>query len=166
MGETEDDGWEAIYDANYGQYYFYNRFTEETTWKNPRVNEGGEDEEEKNEEIEKLKKDPDFQKLSTYEKYKRFKEIRERVNNEDTGDSAVVPTAEMQKRALKDMPTTGLDAFNPDFNDPSVLANLSHDGRSLRKERAEKRVSKKQVKKFKDKKKDRKERKRREWLKN
>ena len=36
-GQTEDDGWEPIWDGNVQAYYFYNRFTSLSQWENPRV---------------------------------------------------------------------------------------------------------------------------------
>lgn len=36
-GQTEDDGWEPIWDGNAQAYYFYNRFTGLSQWENPRV---------------------------------------------------------------------------------------------------------------------------------
>ncbi|KAI9803917.1 MAG: hypothetical protein M1825_001797 [Sarcosagium campestre] len=35
--EDDDDGWQPIWDASAGAYYFYNSFTQATTWENPRV---------------------------------------------------------------------------------------------------------------------------------
>lgn len=35
--DGSQDGWEAIWDATHNAYYFYNQFTGETTWTNPRV---------------------------------------------------------------------------------------------------------------------------------
>ena len=35
----EDDGWDPIWDPNAQAYYFYNRFTQESQWTNPRVPE-------------------------------------------------------------------------------------------------------------------------------
>ncbi|KAI4869473.1 hypothetical protein F4820DRAFT_406685 [Hypoxylon rubiginosum] len=34
---TEDDGWDFHWDATSQAYFFYNRFTHETTWENPRL---------------------------------------------------------------------------------------------------------------------------------
>lgn len=34
---AEDDGWEALWDVNANQYYFYNRITGRSQWENPRV---------------------------------------------------------------------------------------------------------------------------------
>ncbi|KAK6354532.1 hypothetical protein TWF696_003675 [Orbilia brochopaga] len=35
--EPPSDGWEAVWEPEVGQYYFYNHLTGETTWTNPRV---------------------------------------------------------------------------------------------------------------------------------
>ncbi|KAE8374246.1 hypothetical protein BDV26DRAFT_270429 [Aspergillus bertholletiae] len=35
----DDDGWEPVWDANVGAYYFYNRYTGVSQWDNPRVPE-------------------------------------------------------------------------------------------------------------------------------
>jgi hypothetical protein len=32
-----DDGWDALWDANAGTFYFFNRFTKQYQWENPRV---------------------------------------------------------------------------------------------------------------------------------
>ncbi|KAI1378232.1 hypothetical protein F4677DRAFT_387711 [Hypoxylon crocopeplum] len=34
---TEDDGWDFHWDAGSQAYFFYNRFTNQTTWENPRL---------------------------------------------------------------------------------------------------------------------------------
>lgn len=34
---ASDDGWEPVWDATAGTYYFYNRFTQASQWENPRV---------------------------------------------------------------------------------------------------------------------------------
>ncbi|KAL8703242.1 MAG: hypothetical protein Q9201_003575 [Fulgogasparrea decipioides] len=36
-GETQDDGWDPIWDDNAQAYYFYNRFSGISQWTNPRV---------------------------------------------------------------------------------------------------------------------------------
>ncbi|KAL8972423.1 MAG: hypothetical protein Q9183_000555 [Haloplaca sp. 2 TL-2023] len=36
-GETQDDGWDPIWDDNSQAYYFYNRFSGHSQWTNPRV---------------------------------------------------------------------------------------------------------------------------------
>ncbi|KAJ5831883.1 hypothetical protein N7474_000194 [Penicillium riverlandense] len=36
-GQTEDDGWEPVWDGNAQAYYFYNRLTGVSQWENPRV---------------------------------------------------------------------------------------------------------------------------------
>ncbi|MCJ1278239.1 hypothetical protein MMC21_006054 [Puttea exsequens] len=36
---SPDDGWDAIWDDNVKAYYFYNRFTRQSQWTNPRVPE-------------------------------------------------------------------------------------------------------------------------------
>ena len=36
---AEDDGWEALWDVNANQYYFYNKLTGVSQWENPRVPE-------------------------------------------------------------------------------------------------------------------------------
>ena len=38
-GQTQDDGWEPVWDANALAYYFYNRFTGISQWENPRMPE-------------------------------------------------------------------------------------------------------------------------------
>ncbi|KUI59347.1 hypothetical protein VP1G_06592 [Cytospora mali] len=37
MAQTEDDGWDAMWDATAQAWYFYNRFTGLSQWENPRV---------------------------------------------------------------------------------------------------------------------------------
>lgn len=39
LEEPPDDGWDPVWDANAQAYYFYNRFTQQTQWTNPRVPE-------------------------------------------------------------------------------------------------------------------------------
>ena len=38
-GTEGDDGWQPIWDDNAQAFYFFNKFTQETTWTNPRVPE-------------------------------------------------------------------------------------------------------------------------------
>lgn len=183
-GQPEDDGWEPVWDANAQSYYFYNRFTQASQWENPRVPQAqapgtGAN----NTSDEPPKKKPaviggynpaihgDYDPTAAY--------AQNHENPEEQDRSAVDPAAAYEAVGKFNRFTGRWQAasINPDnhndenksgrqmnaYFDVDAAAN-SHDGRSLRAERSQKRLSKKEVKAFKDKRREKKEEKRRAWL--
>ncbi len=150
--DTEDDGWEAVWDPAHKAYYFYNRFTQVTTWTNPRVPsetvEIPNDPDDKTVIIERLKSDPAIQGKSTYEKYKYYQEqLAKRREELD------------QKESLPETVDTQLKRNHLEISDNNDI---------LRSEKKSE-LSKRDIQRFKKKQRERKEKKlrqKREWLMN
>ncbi|KAJ6155738.1 hypothetical protein N7470_006304 [Penicillium chermesinum] len=179
----DDDGWEPVWEPNTQAYYFYNRFTQASQWENPRVPTatapGTVNANIHNHEPAKKPVaggynpaihgdyDPTADYAQSYEDY------------EDQNRPAVDPAAAYEAVGTFNRFTGRWQAssINPDnhndenkarrqmnaFFDVDAAAN-SHDGRSLRAERSNKRLSKKELKAFKEKRREKKEEKRRAWL--
>ncbi|KAL3964815.1 hypothetical protein ACCO45_001819 [Purpureocillium lilacinum] len=170
--ESQDDGWECRWEATYQSWYFVNRFTGASQWENPRtaaaessaaaaaaapsapqppVNEkppaGG-----YNPAIH-----GDYDPNAWYaQAYKQEEEAR---------DAAVAAAALPRKRRATRTPcpwASTAGTMNA-FFDVDAAAN-QHDGRSLKAERQNQRLSKTELKAFKEKRRARKEEKRRAWL--
>lgn len=170
-----DDGWEAIWDTNRQQYYFYNRFTNESTWINPRVPPPqtlG----------ERLAKDPEFQRLSKRDKIKRYEYEQEleqqqslqrqqfqqqayngnTSNNNSNSSSTSYRQQNQQHHHLTHNPS------HPNINETEHIQMLAsafgsnYDDNTTRNKGL--RVTKKEFKIFKKKKQQKREKKQREWL--
>ncbi|KAI0383102.1 hypothetical protein F5Y04DRAFT_39358 [Hypomontagnella monticulosa] len=188
---TEDDGWDFHWDAASQAYFFHNRFTNETTWENPRltnntpaanpasqpqlVSSPGVAEPPKNEQPPAGGYNPaihgDYDPNAWYAK-----------SAEDHGaelDQSVDAAAAYAAMGTFNRFTgrwQGGDQ-NPErygdeaksrrqmnaFFDVDAAAN-SHDGRSLKAERSGKKPTKSELKQFKEKRRAKKEEKRRAWL--
>ncbi|KAK9459032.1 uncharacterized protein V1516DRAFT_680753 [Lipomyces oligophaga] len=151
--------WEAILDPNTAHYYYYNHITEETTWIRP----------ESMGNLTEQKLDLEGKPAATnyasrgffnrfsgkWQAYKSPDEPDLDVD-QDTIPGEIVPFTEFsdEKKSRRQ-----LDAFY----DVDSAAN-QHDGRSLKAERQQQRLSKKQVQEFRKRKQERKERKTRSWL--
>lgn len=180
----EDDGWDFQWDPNSQSYFFYNRFTGKTQWENPRepssapaaagpqppTNEkpaaGGynpaihgdydpnawyaqgnsEDVEGGDTTMAPGGLDP----ADPYASSARFNRFTGQFQTEDMGPGRHTDEAKSKRQ---------MNAFF----DVDAAAN-SHDGRSLKAERSNKKPSKQELKAFKEKRKARKEEKRRAWL--
>ena len=181
---TEDDGWDFQWDPAHQAYFFHNRFTNETTWDNPRLPKAeaiqsssapGIAEPPKNERPPAGGYNPaihgDYDPNAWYAK-----------NDADVGaeQEQVMDPASAYAAIGSFNRFTGRwqDADqNPDrhndeaksrrqmnaFFDVDAAAN-SHDGRSLKAERSGKKPSKAELQAFKAKRRARKEEKRRAWL--
>ncbi|PYI06113.1 hypothetical protein BO78DRAFT_397524 [Aspergillus sclerotiicarbonarius CBS 121057] len=190
-GGGEDDGWEPVWDGNAQAYYFYNRYTGTSQWKNPRVPDTttttntADDNNAVTEEPDTADIPPPAATVGGY-------------NPAIHGDYD--PTAPYAQQYEQPAPEAGagagaaggyeaVGAFNRftgrwqaaeqnaeyhndenksrrqmyAFFDVDAAAN-SHDGRSLRAERSAKKLSKKELKMFKEKRREKKEEKRRAWL--
>ncbi|KAI1808435.1 hypothetical protein F4811DRAFT_548825 [Daldinia bambusicola] len=195
---TEDDGWDFHWDAASQAYFFHNRFTNETTWENPRL---------ANNKSSASAADPTSQTqaaaaVAVAEPPKNERPPAGGYNPAIHGDYD--PNA-WYARQGEEAGSSGLDQQlggvvgdpyygaigtfnrftgrwqggeqNPDnhndeaksrrqmnaFFDVDAAAN-SHDGRSLKAERAGKKPTKAELKQFKEKRRARKEEKRRAWL--
>ncbi|KAI1106294.1 hypothetical protein F4804DRAFT_301430 [Jackrogersella minutella] len=186
---TEDDGWDFHWDATHHAYFFYNRFTHETTWENPRLTSNsstsepsqpqpapsGAPEPPQNEQPPAGGYNPaihgDYDPNAWYAKGGEGSAAEQ--------DQALAPSAAYA--ALGSFNRFNgqwqADDQNPDrhndeaksrrqmnaFFDVDAAAN-SHDGRSLKAERSGKKPTKAELKQFKEKRRARKEEKRRAWL--
>ncbi|KAL9040743.1 MAG: hypothetical protein Q9214_004362 [Letrouitia sp. 1 TL-2023] len=188
--ETQDDGWNPIWDDNVQSYYFFNRFTGVSQWNNPRV--------------------PDAQAsppgVGNYDRLPESAPGTENTHSRPHGgyDPSIHgdydPTApyaqEYQEneeeganpadQAAMYAATGAFNRFtgrwqskdvNPEnhndenksrrqmsaFFDVDAAAN-SHNGKSLKAERSGKKLTKQEIKAFREKRKEKKEEKRRAWL--
>lgn len=183
-GQSEDDGWEPVWEADSQAYYFYNRLTGASQWENPRVPEekapGTQD---SSSGPEPPKKAPILGGYNPaihgdYDPTAPYAQHHEETSQEAGGPVAESTAAYTATGAFNRF--TGrwqADTINPEnhndenksrrqmnaYFDVDAAAN-SHDGRSLRAERSAKKPSKKELKQFKEKRREKKEEKRRAWL--
>ncbi|KAJ9661554.1 hypothetical protein H2198_001934 [Neophaeococcomyces mojaviensis] len=189
--KADDDGWEPVWDENAQAFYFYNRFTNATQWENPRVpqltGQSGprlEDTGPPGAAPALSKKpaaggydpaihgdyDPDADYAKVYEP---------QAEHSSNGQSGVDPAAAYAATATFNRFTgkwQGAD-INPEkfsdenkskrqmnaFFDVDAAAN-AHDGKSLKAERSNKKLSRTELKAFREKRREKKEEKRRAWL--
>lgn len=185
LAQTEDDGWEPVWDASAHAYYFFNRFTRVSQWENPRVPApAAPGTQTSSAPVEPpRKKSPvlggynpaihgDYDPTASYAQ--QYEE-----QPEDAHTAAIDPTAAYAASGTFNRFTGRWQAesINPEnyndenkarrqmnaFFDVDAAAN-SHDGRSLRAERSAKKLSKQELKMFKEKRREKKEEKRRAWL--
>ncbi|KAI2623834.1 hypothetical protein GGS26DRAFT_564866 [Hypomontagnella submonticulosa] len=187
---TEDDGWDFHWDAASQAYFFHNRFTNETTWENPRLRNNAAAanptaqsqlapsdaaEPPKNEQPPVGGYNPaihgDYDPNAWY-----AKSAEENGSGPDQSIDAAAAYAAMGTFNRFTGRWQG-DDQNPEryndeaksrrqmnaFFDVDAAAN-SHDGRSLKAERSGKKPTKAELKQFKEKRRARKEEKRRAWL--
>lgn len=176
--EPEDDGWEPVWDDKLQAYYFFNKIAGTTQWENPRVLD-------KTAESETRKRphggyDPAIH--GNYDPNASYAvEAREQekvTSSEATGGSAAAEpdysaaghfnrfTGKWQAEALRAENYSDEAKSKRQMNaffDVDAAAN-SHHGKSLKAERANKKLSKHELKAFKEKRKEKKEEKRRAWL--
>jgi hypothetical protein len=183
---SEDDGWEPVWDANVGAFYFYNRFTGMSQWDNPRVPEvaaEGPPGVEASASSSEKQAPPALGGYNPvihgdYDPTAPYAQQYERPPNEEA--SAGLPVTDQYAALGQFNRFTGrwqAASQNPEqhndqnksyrqmnaFFDVDAAAN-SHDGRSLRAERSAKKLTKKELKMFKEKRREKKEEKRRAWL--
>jgi hypothetical protein len=187
----EDDGWDCHWDAANQAWFFYNRFTNATTWENPRVPESTANDANKagpssstGPEPPKDERPPaggynpaihgDYDPNAWY--------ARPSANADDTTNDAAAPIDPSAAYATIGSFNRFNGRWQADgdqhehhgdeaksrrqmnaFFDVDAAAN-SHDGRSLKAERSGKKPSKSELKQFKEKRKAKKEEKRRAWL--
>jgi len=188
---TEDDGWEPVWDETAQAFYFYNKLTNVTQWENPRIPPTSEPNVPRLEDtgppgaLASLPKKPtaggydpaihgDYDPDADYAKVQE-PQIQSAVGGQPAGDlaAAYAATATFNRFTGK---WQGAD-INPDkfsdenkskrqmnaFFDVDAAAN-AHDGKSLRAERSNKKISRTELKAFREKRRERKEEKRRAWL--
>ncbi|KAI5780773.1 WW domain-containing protein [Geopyxis carbonaria] len=189
---SNDDGWQPVWDDAYGQYYFYNSLTSETTWTNPRVPDSqitistGEtsnsaktlngvldtpgDEESGNDE-NSLRYNPTIH--GDYDPSAPYAQRLESIKPQDHEYTTVAAfnrfTGKFQSSQSRQVPEAHNDENKTKrqmefYFDVDAAAN-SHDGKSLKAERQTKKLTKKELKQFKEKRRQRKEEKRKAWLK-
>jgi hypothetical protein len=176
--DSASDGWEAIWDATHNAYYFYNEFTGETTWTNPRVPEATETPaaipsvpaaeqpyvdtsqytpEEYNAYVAAggtPSDERDFSGLTYYQLQHGITDPS-KVTAEDIANS-YAQTARFNRFTGKWQMDKKAEDFSDEakakrqmafYFDVDAAAN-SHDGRSLRAERQQKKLTKKEVKAY------------------
>lgn len=143
-----DDGWDAIWEPSVEQYYFYNRFTHETTWDNPRVPPSAAAASKPLTLAERLAQDPEFQKLSKSERIKRYELEQAKLEQQ---------AAKAQQRE-EEVPIA-VDARKH----AQMLASTFGDATG-RVRQDKHRVTKQDMKQYKKQKQERKEKKLKEWL--
>ncbi|KAJ5145840.1 uncharacterized protein N7515_000404 [Penicillium bovifimosum] len=188
--QTEDDGWDPIWDGHAQAYYFYNRFTGVSQWENPRVPQapvalastasvppapGTYDPPQPAQQPEPVigGYNPaihgDYDPNADYARY----------YEEPAATAGVDPAAAYAATGTFNRFTGRWQAasINPEnhndenksrrqmnaFFDVDAAAN-SHGGRSLRAERSARKLTKQELKAFKEKRREKKEEKRRAWL--
>ncbi|KAJ9378339.1 hypothetical protein DTO063F5_7715 [Paecilomyces variotii] len=187
-GEVEDDGWEPVWDANAGAYYFYNRFTGLSQWENPRVPaaSSGPPGVDAPATTAPTVRPPttggynpaihgDYDPTAPYaQQYEAAEADTSATGALGTDPSAMYAATGAFNRFTGRWQAADLnpERYNEEnksrrqmhaFFDVDAAAN-SHDGRSLKAERSAKKLSKKELKEFKQKRRERKEERRRAWL--
>ena len=184
--QSEDDGWDPVWDDNAQAFYFHNRFTGLSQWENPRVPDlaavpaapGTEQVQQKKVTRPAGGYDPAIH--GDYDPNADYAKAHEDPNDEATmgaqqtgpGDAYAATGTFNRFTGRWQAATLTPENFNDDaksrrqmnaFFDVDAAAN-SHDGRSLKAERSAKKLSRKEVKAFREKRRDKKEEKRRAWL--
>ena len=180
--EESDDGWQPVWDASFGRYYFYNALTNETTWTNPRVQETPDETAAPEPTAIGVESSPDIPHdplrynpaiHGDYDPTAPYAQPREETLSREPEYTTVAAfnrfTGKFQSAQSHQVPENYNDENKSKrqmefFFDVDAAAN-SHEGRSLKAERQTKKLSKKELKQFKEKRKQRKEEKRKAWLK-
>ena len=182
-----DDGWDAMWDERVQAYYFFNRFTSVSQWDNPRVPQlaqpppPGVDYPNEPDTVSSLPPAGGYNPAihGSYDPDADYAKVHEK---EDDGGpplpgqdatEAYAATGHFNRFTGKwQAESLNPENFNDEnkskrqmnaFFDVDAAAN-SHDGKSLKAERSNKKLTKKEVKAFKDKRREKKEEKRRAWL--
>ena len=191
-GGPQDDGWDAIWDDAAGAFYFFNRFTNISQWENPRVpeaQEAGPPGVANHDRIPGTAEPAKATFVGGYNPaihgdydpnadYAKPQEAPPEMNiaagapGTDLSEAYAATgyfnrfTGKWQKADLNPDRHSDEQKSRRQMNaffDVDAAAN-SHDGRSLRAERASKKLSKAELKAFKEKRREKKEEKRRAWL--
>ncbi|KAI9828347.1 MAG: hypothetical protein M1832_002775 [Thelocarpon impressellum] len=174
-GEEEDgdDGWQPVWEETAQAFYFYNSRTGESTWTNPRIPAEAEEEPEAAAPRPYGGYDPSIH--GSYDPTASYAQPAPDPPTSTPADPselyAAVGTFNRFTGKFQ-APEIGPQNHSDEaksrrqmaaFFDVDAAAN-SHDGRSLRAERAGKKLSRKEVKEFREKRRSRKEERRRAWL--
>ncbi|CCH45097.1 hypothetical protein BN7_4675 [Wickerhamomyces ciferrii] len=186
----EDDGWEHHFDNQTQRFFFYNTKTKIKQWINPRVTLNDEcnqnlptfeppklsfeiEETTPYElELKKLKNDSNFQKLSTFEKYKQVESLKKKFedNQLDDQSNSNITSTELQNE-LKDIKPFKDDVNFNDYGSKSLYSQeLNQSIHTLNNQNSKKtnknqnKVSKQQIKQFKIQKNLKKQDKLKKWL--
>ncbi|KIW12202.1 hypothetical protein PV08_09478 [Exophiala spinifera] len=192
-GAPEDDGWEPVWDDSAQAFYFFNRFTNVTQWENPRVPEAratGPPGVGNYDRMAGATDPPPAGSVGGYNPaihgdydpnadYAKVHEAPSATTIPGSGAPGTDPADAYAATGYFNRFTGKWQNadLNPDkhsdeqksrrqmnaFFDVDAAAN-SHDGRSLRAERASKKLTKAELKAFKEKRREKKEEKRRAWL--
>ncbi|KAI1414675.1 hypothetical protein F5Y13DRAFT_158063 [Hypoxylon sp. FL1857] len=185
---TEDDGWDFHWDATNQAYFFHNRFTNETTWENPRLRNNNNPSTSQSQPAPSGVAEPPANERppaggynpaihGDYDPNAWYAKSSE--ENASEQDQSIDPAAAYAAMGTFNRFTGRWQAAdqNPEryndeaksrrqmnaFFDVDAAAN-SHDGRSLKAERSGKKPTKAELKQFKEKRRAKKEEKRRAWL--
>ena len=183
--DQPDYGWQPVWDPTYSRYYFYNTYTQETTWQNPRIPEADAAAAEAASPdaaapgtVAEVPHDPLRYNPAIHGDYDPtapYAQVREEAAAPGQEPDFTV-TAAFNRFTGKFQPAQSHmvpENYNADnkskrqmqfYFDVDAAAN-SHEGRSLKAERQAKKLSKKELKQFKEKRKQKKEEKRKAWLK-
>ena len=192
---TEDDGWDCQWDAASQAWFFHNRFTGKTQWDNPRVQSSAEPAASsaapqlaQNEPPEPVVAgynpaihgdyDPNAwyaQKYNTEDEHATAAAAAAAAAAVPSMEDGAYGTTAAFNRATGQLQTEDMGPSRHGdeaksrrqmnaFFDVDAAANAD-DGRSLKAERANKRISKSELKAFKERRRAKKEEKRRAWLK-
>ncbi|KAH8591518.1 hypothetical protein B0O99DRAFT_654416 [Bisporella sp. PMI_857] len=180
----EDDGWAPVWEETAQAFYFYNRFTGGTQWNNPRVPDapvppGVSDPALPSEQPPATRPaggyDPaihgDYDENAWYAQPAPASEPLESQSTDPAAAYAATAafnrfTGRFQAADIKPENYNDENKSRRQMNaffDVDAAAN-NHDGRSLKQERAGKKLSKQELKQYKEKRKAKKEEKRRAWL--
>lgn len=191
---VEDDGWDPVWDDTTQAYYFYNRFTQQSQWTNPRVPDAtqpaapGLGNNDRLPDRAPGTEDPALAPQRPYGGYDpavhgdydpNASYAQEKQASQDStgqlADPAAIYTATgvfnrfTGKWQPHDINPENHNDENKSKRQMSAFFDVdaaanSHNGKSLKAERSGKKLSKQELKAFKEKRKEKKEEKRRAWL--
>lgn len=179
-----DDGWQHYFDQVTERFFFYNKFTKVRQWINPRVPlddpcnrnlptfqppdlpDPEEAQDEYTKALNRLKEDPEFTKLSTFEKYKRVESLKRELEGNNTDDvvyeNKSIEEVEPFSEIANFHDTKSQSQFAKDLNSAIRQVNSIEAQQTKPKHR----VTKKQVKEYNNKKRQQKQKRLMQWLKN
>jgi len=188
--DSQDDGWDPLWDDNAQAYYFYNRFTAVSQWTNPRVPEPtpsapGVGNYDRIPEKAPGTEDPPQRPYGGYDPaihgdYDPTASYAQQGQPNEDGTAQPVDPAAIYTATGVFNRFTGKwqpHSINPEnhndenkskrqmsaFFDVDAAAN-SHNGKSLKAERSGKKLTRQELKAFKEKRKEKKDEKRKAWL--